>query len=783
MPAIARPSSVTTNVVARGIALSLPVPMYTGNINLTCSFESQPSGSLEYIGLLEQDLPILEAAYQIGRSLIIDGVWVSVRSYAYSRDRAWYKGIPIDTYTVSVGVGGSYERNLRGSVNIRSLVNKDGKVSIWQIAQKARIPYSGPGADYYPDSTDITLESAVSENARRLNGFVDYCGNGIQLKRFSATGGWSFSAKEILTDGENRIGDLPYHKDAVLTDTWSKLGQDKSAEPPEFERDKVERDELEEFDREDYAKPPADTKVLRTLDSNFDKGGPKAVRKVTYIENGQRVLEKTWVYGFMYTAEDIHQGDGILFSAEPENFWTVVEYTEEAVSFVKVPSPLISIDAFDKNDERCRVILHPDYKKFASGSGSRLTVKTTAEFIEEQTTTGFRWARLKTENDMETLEPTDPYYETYKFKKIPKTGGTAWRMKPTRVAYGSLDKADDSFGHPFRVEFMEVNGLPSELLKLTGYSDGFIAENPSKVVAVVYPDMNFVEPHYVETESAYSSSFYFEPDPESTEDSPAPPLITGSETYDWTHHIPYSNKIKGGNITWDKKVKADHHKKLTSHYSSQDAGFLRTALVVKSQEVSGQPPSPTSRNRGWSEKDQAEQDSEPAYYKVTSSMARGSDLPTKNSVSAPNATSLNEALDGIQAQLRVDAMNAIQSSRSVCWWVSGIRPGDTVTCEKDRFAGKFPGGRWRVSSVSWSMEVIGKTAYTGDRPMQITAGTSLSLGLDVYQAIDARKDGGGDGDNAEKKGQRFEARYSYPGRIGLGDVISPNVVGRRSFDV
>lgn len=784
MPATARPSNITTNVVAKSIALSLPVPMYTGNINLTCSFEAQPSGTLEYIGLLEQDLATLEGEYKIGRKLTIDGIYFSVTSYAYTRDRGWYKSRAFDTYTVTVGLGGAHERALRGIVNIQSLKDRRGKVSLSMIANKANVPYSGPQVYYYPSEAEVGLESAIQDNARRMKGFVDFCGYGIAIQPLSSGRGWSFGAKEILTDGENRIGELPYIKKAILTDSWSRLGEDPDGKKAEFERDDVERDELEEFDRKDYNKPPADTKVLRTLDSNFDKGGPKAVRKITYMENGQRTLEKTWVYGFMYTAEDIHQGNGVLFSDEPERYWKVVEYTEEAASFVKVASPVISIQAFDDQGERCKVILHPDYKQFASGNGNSITVKTTAEFIEAQTTTGFRWARLKTEEEMETLEPDDPYYSTYKFKKIPKMGSTAWRMKPTRVDYGSIDKADDSFGHPFRVEFMEVNTLPPALLALTGYSDTFLEGNPEQVVAVVYPDMNYVEPHYVETESSFSSSFHAEADPESTEDSPLPPLVTGSETYDWTHYIPYSNKVKGGKITWDKKVKADHHKKLVSNYSSQDAGFLRTALIVKSQEVAGQPPAPSSRNRGWNQKEQNQSQSIPAYYEVTSSLARSNYPANKGSVSAANAVSLSEAKGGIEAQLRIDAMNAIQSSRSVCWWVSGIRPGDRVHCEKDRFAGRFFGGTWRVSSVSWSMEVIGKTSYTGDRPMQITAGTSLNLGMDVRQSLSVRKKGGDDNpnDDDDNKGQRFEAQYHYPYQA-MGSVIQPDVVGRRSFNV
>jgi hypothetical protein len=331
-----------------------------------------------------------------------------------------------------------------------------------------------------------------------------------------------------------------------------------------------------------------------------------------------------------------------------------------------------------------------------------------------------------------------------------------------------------------------LKDLPPNLRRGSGYGEQFVQKNPEKLIAILYPEISFIEPLYVDTEVDYASTFYAEADPESTEDSPLPPLITGSETYNWSKHTLYSNKEKRAanpKIKVQKGNKPDHYRKLTSAYSSQDAGFSRSALSVKSQEFAGQPPGATSRNRAWQEKESqakaaaADQGKSEVFYQVTSSEAKGTDSDT-GSVSAQNVESLAEAMRSIRTQLRIDATGAVESSRKVAWWVSGIRPGSRVSVDKERFRG----GSWMVKTVALDLDVIGLTAYSTG-PLQLTSGTSLTLGMDMSQGVWARREGedaseGGAGSGQERK---FTARYSFPSKE-IGEVIPQDVIGRRSFD-
>ncbi|HEY9764633.1 MAG TPA: hypothetical protein V6D07_19050 [Trichocoleus sp.] len=773
MPAIVRRKiEVSPNLVQDKIAQALPVPMWLGSISLERRFEQYPSGTLEYIALTEADLAQLEAAYYPGKRFSIMGCHLRASNYSYERERFYVKDMPpIDVYKVSVSLNGGWEKAMKKPIKVRGMINRStGLVSASAVAASAGIPLSGPEILFLPNSDTVDLESVLVANARRKGCFIEYSHvEGIRLIPLGSGTTWQFAATEIRADSASRQ-ELPYLKDAELQDTWSKAP--KNNEEPDWQREEPQRDILIEED-DDPEFPPADSLVLRTLDSTFDKGGPKKVRKVTYLENNSRVLEKTYTFGFRYTAEDIHIGDGLLFSASPETYWGVVDYSESSVNYVPVPNTSVAISAYDDNNKQVHILVHPDYDKFVSGTGSVFAFKGTAEYLTEEVTRGYRWARLKEETeDLETLYSEGPLYDTYLYQKLPKKGKKTWLLTPTRSKYG-----ESEIGHPFSLEFTEADKLAPELQK---HISSAILEKPGALVAVLQPDINFVEPYFVEQEASYSNSFYGRAHPESTPDSPLPPLITGQETYSQQKNILYSNREKGLASGQElTKVNPDHYRTRTTDYTSQDAGFSRSALVIRSQEYAGTPPDATTRNRAWQNKESqaaskaAQQGTKTKRYFLTSSNATNEDAKTE-SRSVENAQSLEEALAGVRTQFRIDCCNAVTASKSLTWWFPGIAVGDAVSVEKERFFD----GVWRVMGVSLKLDVAGRTSYTPDVPLQQTGGTDIALGMDITKDISVRtEDSNG---NNSGSGRRFVARYSQ-NQIKIGSPIEPGVLGRRNF--
>lgn len=718
MPATGSFAVAESNVVDQ--LPNLPVPMQYGTVTWSVSFEGQPSGSLEYQGVLEQDLPTLRSNYTLDKLLTIYGITFRISSFSYQREGYQYKGTTkFSVYQVSVSLTGQYEGAISKEIKLKPLANNQGEVGIGVIATAAGVPYSGPSfkikipldAD---NNTTTSLQSAVQAHARLQGRYISYT-NGISLKPLGGSAAWNFPDTDIITDGPNSVGKTNAYNDAVLTGGFLQPSTpNNTGTPPgvpQFQYLQPNVQTVIEED-EDPASPPPFSQVLRDLSSCFDFSGPKKVRRRTTQIYDQPDTEEVWIYGFAYTAEDIAttnaqgQKDVPLLSTQPKLYWRVIEYQQTSYIYTAPPQLTLQIFATDPLDptKKYPVLIKPGYQQFATVSslGGNVTFSSTASYLTSIVSQGWKLVRYQQEQEeqYQTFDATSPSYSTYKFFQLPTISKTTYLLKSSRAQYG------EDVGAPFSVEWVNYNDLtPSQQQNVSASTQ----TNSQGQVAILTPDINYVEPLFVEAETTGKSGFSHIVHPE----KPFEILSTGEESYQQV-----TRKIIGSN----------RYKEKSTEYSSQDPGFSTSLEQIRFKEVLGKPPEASYRmataQQSTSPPTQTNASQTAQRYLVSTDGA-GNASPG-GSLDYSDAETLQQAIIAIRTELEIEEVQASTQQKTVTWFYPNIRDGDRVSTGMDKFASL---GSWIVKSASWTLNYHGNKANMGPGVLVTTDGTQLTLGL------------------------------------------------------
>jgi hypothetical protein len=733
----------------------LPIPMESGQIDWSVNFQGFPSGSLKYENIPESDISRFESAYNPKsgeRRISIYGVVFIVDAYSYSRVMTVIRdSIQVNIYSVDITLKSAIEERIGKKVKVFSIVSYGAKsISVAAIAGGAGVGYAGPSISI-PIPVNSERDYAISlsdviDDVAKINGCCySYSSGVVQVFRFPSGRTWNLAIEEFVQDGANTLRRaIKGVKDAELTWDNQENNLENPDEPPVTPVQTFRRKEpvvitLVEED-EDVESPPEGTSVLRTLDSTSDNSSPKKVKKISKQVNGSAVSEETEVWGFEYTAEDIHAGDGIMFSNSPEAFWKKIEYQKTEYIYETIPSLALDITVKDVgsgqtslSDRTLTLLLHPDYQGFASYdggfAGGFARFSSNAQYLTKIVTRGWKRLRFKKEPDdpnENTIALTEDknedefamaMWKLYQYKEVPFESANAFKLVSANGIYG------DNASQPFSVEWVNFDDLEKRLKDLI---DPDYQVTKDGKVGILYPDPNYVEPLSIVTETKTNSSFAFTSNPESEEDSPQPPYITGEESYYRVDRTVMSPSL---------------YKEKTTEFSSQNSGFLDIGEKISFKDISGRLPEATAIKPDWEKNElSANQDAYNPSIRTTRYFVSYGDPSISDeggSKSVSLASSLGEALAAVRTEIRIQQMQQDQCQRSVFTFYPGMRDGDRVVSGGDRYANK---GTLVIMSASWSLKFHGNNNDYGLTPMCLAEPTSITLGLSSNPGVSVRSE-------------------------------------------
>lgn len=774
MPAYGRSSANKAGLIFPGELPSLPIPITKGRFSLSLGFEQKPQATLEYEGIVQTDIRRFEEIYAEGYlfarkrfdPIKIAGYPFWPVSYTYERDHSDVERVGrVHVYKVSINLEWAWQRACEADVYIHKSIPTGSKsLSLSSLAAYAGVPFSGPSVNIKlsgeidKDAT-MSLDSALQEHARRKGCFVYYGKEGVSLRVLGVSNTWTFPTEEILTDGGNTLA-LPV---AYHNATLSFGGDDDGAEEPErepegngnqifrFFREKSEVQVTEEYD-EKYQQPPEDagTATLKSLDSNWDMGGPTKTYRRRETVAGQPVRELVQIWGFAYLASQIHVGGGRL-RGDPQQYWRIVEEQKTEYIYRNAPGSSINMYASDPaGGQPLSLFCHPSYRNapgVSGGGGSALnslaagtvmSMNSSAQFLTEVITTGWTLNRfLKEDGDDRTWYSmasyeTDPKHPLVFFRQIPKVSGQVFRLESERKLY----PRSDNVSSPFSVEWTEFSSLSSSdrwYIESSSTALGTNRRDRAGRVGLITPDLNFVEPYHIMQEITFSSSFAFTPNPEA--DASADPTAepTAGDEFVREHYIT-------GDESWtmiERRINPQDPNKYTekvSEFSARNSNFGDSAAMIQYKDVYGRPPQPSVMQLKWQQAESQGGQSGPKRrkpnvqkeilsYRVTTDYS--DNVAEGGSFSFPSAVNLEEAITAVTTDLRISEMQAMQEQKVLTWYYPNLEIGDRLISGDDRYDSY---GRWRITQVSWSGEVDGAANWLN--PVCTVEGTQVTCGLD-----------------------------------------------------
>jgi hypothetical protein len=716
-------------------------------------------GSIEYKDLLQADFDRVLAAYPKGTIITIEGFRFEVSRIQVNRKSERVNGNIFSIYSVQISLDEPPPILTEGILS-------DPKAEGFTVEDNVITGLSGVNdAKYRELVQSATVVNDLSEK---------------QLELLAAgkkgTKAWTFSAKEVISDsGTIAIDDSGFNRTELRFD-----GSDRppsgvlppinvwTLKPPEI----VVTPEYSE----DYTLPPENTEVLRDTTDLFVNSGQTKVFKETTTWNGTPDKEIIRSYGFVYTYEEIHKGDGILFHDDPKQFWKQIE--ERITQYIYKSSGDITITAnvFAPSEgsgttrRRLSPIVHPDYEEFATAAVGRIIFHSKAKYLVEANTTGWQLVQLVRETDnRNTLYPDDPYVTAglFDFKKIPLFHRRVYLLRPTREIEGANVPA------PFTVQFEDYDNLEPRIrakVSSTSISD-------DGKVPILMPETSYAEPFYITAEGEGVNSFVWADDPDAEIDPDvfipgtnvvAPPkrFTTGQETRNETRRTILSNGKYSDRV---------------SQYSSQNPGFDNVAETIMFRRVNGDPPSATVR---LDVLEQSEQDVNRITFGdgfirkyLITTPTRANRIPEGGSVSIQGVDNLGDAIAQVKRQLRQSSMQKNQTSLTVAWYYPKLRVKDVVRTDNDYFV---PDGTWRTMHVSWALDFKGYNEKLG-RVLCTTDGTKITRGLDQsipvtysVESEEVKSDGGTSGGDPT-------VEFEISGNEGQMGTVLPPLETRRNY--
>jgi hypothetical protein len=851
---VGKPNKINSNIQG------LPLVFSKGSISVSLNFEQHPTGSISIVHVPETQIESYRNEYnQVGRTLILfretsRPLYFEISSYAETEDAIFVsENFAISTFDIVVSLRGGHERKVNQPFLVKkpksrnrvitqgrisnntfkiysyNLVNnntfepqydltsafKNNKVNLTDFGNLVDVPYEGYSyvVNIPADASgeySLTFDNLIKEKLRINSQILDYNGPVVKTYDYLAGKTWQITNQDIIYSLEFSKQEPQEYSETVLTGKdglpFLSKSQVRKRTIQELLGDQQERKEpvelvLEEGD-ENPTDPPPDVKKLTTLDLNFDLSGPRKIRKVTKLLNGQPMEEELFVYGFAYLGQQIRNAvaesatgdydDPPLLSNSPDQFWTLIEYQKTTYNY-EVSEVKIRLKAKDKETNRSLPVYY---------TSTKLGVSSTEfenRYLTGITTTGWKLGRFQQEQyddfggdpvDLDSRvihdalqNPEDDLFETYyqamqrsiTFRRIPYKSRTQYKLVPTSNLY------DDFEDIPFRTEVVNKSDLD-------------LGESGKAVIAI--PDPNYVFPLHILEERTLIQSFAQMDHPqnilirdemrsirednslseaEKEEDLKGvkllPWLTTGEDTYQATLRKiqPSQNTISGFGSSGPGKnedQETDLYVEYTISASNQDSKFQYSLQEGDFKTVAGRPPTAQvfsyeteSRN------DDDQDDIDPFNFDYIISSTNDRFAQSIDSVQYETRI-LDEGLTAAKVDLELqNFLNTYENTINLAWYYPEIRPGDYIETLDNYNRGKL-----RVKSVSFTVDFQG---HVSDEVIKTCSGTNLNCGRFEEKEITSSKK-----DKNTIEGLDLETVVS--GEDTFGITIYANVRSRRN---
>lgn len=802
----------------------LPYPLYVGKVSWQEPFNGNTSGSIEYEEVPLNQFQAVLAAYPNGTRVDLYGIpfevvgtqweWVyltpdqevaPVEPIFYRvavQLEGLYKDIDKETQALAEQVGfisyptgeavkldGGKKYGIQGSSSNPEFSNLlDQQNGVPELNRSYSISINDPQGQQNLSGSSLTIINPT-ESSKRL----------AQASTTLTLKGWTFPNEELLSfSGSNPILDAGYNEAEL---TWDQPdSQDKKGQTGNDRTLFVPKEPLiEEFveKSKDFDLVPENTYVLRDTSSNFDETGDKKVYRRSININGKPDREIVITKGLSYMRKDlINEAEGDLINRNPQQFWTEIEYRDIRYIYKKAGTLRLSFNFLSPDGESVTTVVHPDYQGYPNVSigGGQATMNSNAEYLVEKNTTGWMLARLKKEDDnRNSVDEDDPWYPFFFPKQIALDERTVYELRSARGLFG--EKVEP----PFTVSYSNWQNLDDRIRQAIGIV-GVISPSRKGKVAIVTPNLNYVEPLYIAKEISYSNSFDWANDPDADEPDPdkfipgtdrvLPParFKTGQESYN-----EVIREIRKPDFNPDGTVRQRYYSEQVKSWSSSDPGFDNSIEQILFRDAAGDPPSADYRIQEYESVPIKTDPNNPMvsssginaqagalkYYITTPDNADR--IEPNGSASASGAKNLSDAIDKVALDLRLDSMSTITSEVELRGFYPGMRCGQPLNFPRDREV-STPKGTWRITNVSHQLNYQG---LNDDLGLLVThEPTSVSRGLDLDRPIvvtsrpndenNQSGDNGGTGDPS--------ITVSLLGGVGtISGSLLPGLETRRNF--
>lgn len=727
----------------------LPYPLYNGKVSWEEPFNGNTSGSIEYDCVPLWEFKLIQQAYANGTKFSIYGIPFEVTTspqWEYLRntpDPSIASPAPV-YYKVTIQLTGANRvipselQTQAEQIGYLSYITKEA------VSLDGNTRYGIVGNSGNPQFTGLAINASM--NSGSLGGVtatITSSGSYTFQQQAMSAQGWTFPDEEIVSFTGSNAAILNGYNNAELT--WDADGDQGDTDKNNSRVIFIPKEPLIEVFVEESRKfdeVPENTYSLRDLTSNFDQTGDKKVRRITTNINGKPDREEIYTKGLSYVMAQIWDAaKKELHGTDPQSFWVDIEYRKTRYIYKNAGAIRLEFAFKSPNGEEITTVVHPDYWGYANvsiGAGIA-SMRSTAEYLVEKSTTGWMLARLKAEdNDRNTLYAKDPYYPYFFPKPIPLLERTIYFLRSSRGQYG--EKIDP----PFTVQYSDWSSLDPRIKAIIGAGNA----SPQGKVAIITPDLNFVEPLYIEREESYTNSFAWAVDPDA--DKPDPnKFIPGTDVVVPAAHLKTGQEsvneaeraIRRPDFNDDGTVRQKYYAERSKSWSSSDPGFDNSTEQIVFKDASGDPPAADYRQITYDKVSlniggtaatlsSTAQQNNISYYITTPDNA--STIASGESASASGAKNLGEAVARINLDLRREAMSKITSDCELRGFYPMMRCGQPLSLLRDRDI-NTPKGIWRVTNVSHQLNYLGMNEELG---LTVThEPTKITRGLDVERPI------------------------------------------------
>lgn len=725
-PAVNTALPLETNYVNPGLFWlfwGLPI---IGTINWGCSFEQQPSGSINLF-VPRSSIGTVRSRFARGEELQFAGIGFSVN--AYSEKLLNTEEYPGGFYEVGVSLTGwsnqykylkpvllkdQFDADCSLIANGDSITFGSGtatKTSVSSLSKK-----NGVSVNLVGEKWDVSIPAGAAADATtswqgemqsrlRVNGaFISYCSPGVvKAKGINSVSRWSFHVPEFEIAYQGEIKpvhwkvDGQFSKEANNEDTEDTQSKNvvTSAEPKWQKKEPFT--EIVTNGDEDAATCPDVGGELKDPSSNFDTSGPTKSLEISVMIDGSPLSRRNVTFGYAYTAYDIYQGEDPdtetpIFSGAPENYWQIIKDQTENFYYDDKTGYLTGSQIHGWQLVRFRT------ESFKVGEvANPPTVVGNAEDADVE--------------DVLSLE-------YYKFRQAPINGFSEYYLLQHSDYYKDVEP-------PPKVQY--------PVCTKAGINQ-WVKEYKEVV------DPNWIPSMFVKKEQRFVNTFFSIEDPlnrlKEEDEQKNPDLTTGEESYQ-SRQIYILASANTTMPRWvvdfdDKSDTApDRYLEYNKQYSASGPQFNSVAEEVKASQQSGRPGIATKRNITY---DRVKP--EGVDFRVSSGggnnsgtkyefhLLSGKDINdvVDGSVSYPYAETKADAIRNAETELTIQRIQEVGSASAVVPFNPDIREFDKVTISTG-----YDSYRLRVLSFSNSVEIHGQL---DELPFVTSDGTKLSLGLD-----------------------------------------------------